>query len=571
MTNMAMIDPNKQRFLDSKSWQAWALGAVCSCLLIPTNVQAQDPATGEQPAAAAAQPAPPADQPVLSTTINPKYVMPELKDSDDRDTSRQKRLQASAVRKVITNNKATVIDSLRKGDTSNGPLLDEFLNGYIFAEMGQNETATLSQLGELRRNFIRSYLSDKVPPAARKVVIEQYALPKMVEFMDGNYHKGVRMNAVVLTGLLNDREGDSRNVPVPSKAAFSQLSKVFTDAQYPSYLKVGALAGLQRHFTTNRRLATSQISAAELAPIASQCVAIIQDKADGQDTWPESLNYWLKRRSTQVLGAIGDTGPDNANAKAISVNLYNEDNPNLIRFDSLVALSKMKFDPAMAPEVGTKVIEFVAHFLENEAKNLNHGVDDLITINLLYEDKDLILEGSATRTADRNAPNAGMGFGDDDGSAGGGAKDDDGPSVNLPVYQLNDSRKRVKAVVFTALQFFENDRNEGLVQIVADDKKANFRSAMEILNRLITESDVGIVDLSKLKEGDEAEEQNDITKQLIDIYSKGADQLDALVVRAAPPKPGLEAITGDEEGEADATQKAEAPPEKGDQNGAGGN
>ena len=43
--------------------------------------------------------------------------------------------------------------------------------------------------------------------------------------MDGNYHKGVRMNAVVLTGLLNDREGDSRNVPVPSKAAFSQLSK----------------------------------------------------------------------------------------------------------------------------------------------------------------------------------------------------------------------------------------------------------------------------------------------------------------------------------------------------------
>ncbi|MCH2182057.1 MAG: hypothetical protein MK108_08645 [Mariniblastus sp.] len=560
---MAMIDPNNKRFLGGRRLQAWSLMAACCWLLVSADLMAQEPA-----AAAAAQPD---NQAVLSTTINPKYVMPELKDSDDRDTARQKRGEASAVRKLITNNKATVIDSLRKGDTSNGPLLDEFLNGFIFAEMGQNKTNSLSQLGDLRRNFFRSYLSDKVPAGTRKVVIEQYTLPKMVEFMDGNYHKGVRMNAVVLTGLLNDREGDSRNVPVPSKAAFNQLSKVFTDAKYPSYLKVGALAGLQRHFTTNRRLATSQISAAEQAPITNQCVAIIQDKADGQDTWPESLNYWLKRRSTQVLGAIGDVGTDGANAKAISTNLYNEDNPNLIRFDSLVALSQMKFDPALAPEVGTKVIEFVAHFLENEAKALNNGVDDLITINLLYEDKDLVLEGSATRTQGRDAPNAGMGFGEDEGPGSGGSKEDDGPTVDLPVYKLNDSRKRVKAVVYTALQFFENDRNEGLVQIVADDKKANFRSAMEILDRLITESDIGIVDLSKLEEGDDAEEQKDITKQLVDIYSQGADELDALVVRAAPPKPGLEAITGDEAGEADATQKAEAPPENGDQNGAGGN
>lgn len=569
---MALIDPSVPFLFDGKRLLTSSLLTAFGCLLVSADLAAQDPAAQAQDPAATAPATQPANDPILSTTINPKYVAPVLDGSEDRDTARQKRTQASAVRKLITNNKSTVTDALKKGDTSNSPLLDEYLNGYIFAEMGQNDSSTLSNLGALRRNFFRTYLSDKVPPAARRVMIEQYTVPKMQEFMDGNYHQGVRMNAVVLMGLLNDREGDSRTVPMPSKVAFNSLLNVFTDAKYPSYMKVGALAGLQRHFEVSRRLQNPQINAAEMNSIANQCLAIIQDKAAGQDGWPEQLNYWLKRRATQTMGAMGNVGADGANAKAISVNLYNEDNPKWIRFDSLVALSKMKFDPTMAPEIGTKVIEFVSHFLENEADGLKHGVDDLIAINLLYEDKDLLLSGSATRTKDRDAPNAGMGFGEDEGdTGGGGGAADDKPSVELPTYQLNDSRKRVKAVVFTALQFFENDRNEGLVQIVADDKKPEFRSAIEILDRLIVESDVGIVDLSKLDDDDEEDGETDITKQLVTIYKQGADDLDALVVRSAPAKSGLEAVTADGNSEEDATKKAASPPQNGDQDATGGN
>ena len=568
---MALNDPSIPFLFDGKRLLTSSLLTAFCCLLVSADLAAQDPAAQAQDPAATAPATQPANDPILSTTVNPKYVAPVLDGSEDRDAARQKRTQASAVRKLITNNKSTVIDALRQGDTSNAALLDEYLNGYIFAEMGQNDSATLSNLGELRRNFLRSYLSDKVPTGARRVVIEQYTVPKMQEFMDGNYHQGVRMNAVVLMGLLNDREGDSRTVPAPSKVAFNRLLNVFTDAKYPSYMKVGALAGLQRHFEVSRRLQNPQINAAEMNSIANQCLAIIQDKAAGQDGWPEQLNYWLKRRATQTMGAMGNVGADGANAKAISVNLYNEDNPQWIRFDSLVALSKMKFDPTMAPEIGTKVIEFVSHFLENEADGLKHGVDDLIAINLLYEDKDLLLSGSATRTKDRDAPNAGMGFGEDEGDTGGGGAVDNKPGVDLPTYQLNDSRKRVKAVVFTALQFFENDRNEGLVQIVADDKKPEFRSAIEILDRLIVESDVGIVDLSKLDDDEEEDGETDITKQLVTIYKQGADDLDALVVRSAPAKSGLEAVTADGNSEADATKKAAAPPQNGGQDGTGGN
>ena len=143
--------------------------------------------------------------------------------------------------------------------------------------------------------------------------------------------------------------------------------------------------------------------------------------------------------------------------------------------------------------------------------------------------------------------------------------------MDLPTYQLNDSRKRVKAVVFTALQFFENDRNEGLVQIVADDKKPEFRSAIEILDRLIVESDTGIVDLSKLDDDDEGEGEADITQQLVTIYKQGADELDALVVRSAPAKSGLEAVTADGNSEEDATKKVTTPPQNGGQDGTGGN
>ncbi len=569
---MAFTDPNLNFLFEYKHLRTFMLSTACCLMWVSPNLSAQDAekatSAAEAPAAAAQAPN---NDPIVSTTINPKYVMPEIDGNEDRDTARQKRAQASTVRKLITNNKSTIIENLRKGDTSNTPLLDEYLNGYVFAEMGQNKSATLSQLGELRRNFLRTYLSEKIPANARRVIIEQYTIPKMQEFADGNYHKGVRMNAVVLLGLLNDAEGDSKTIPVPSKAAFLSLSNIFTDAKFPSYMKVGALSGLQRHFEVNRRLPASQIDEAEMNAIANQCVAMIQDKADGQDTWPEQLNYWLKRRATQTLGAMGNLGADGANAKAISVNLNNEDNPQWIRFDSLVALSKMKFDPAMAQDVGTKVIEFVSHFLEQEANGLKYGVDDLVTINLLYEDKDLLLSGSAKRSKGRDTPNAGMGFGEDEGETGSGQSADDKPTVELPTYQLNDSRKRVKAVVFTALQFFENDRNEGLVQIVADDKKADFRSAIEILEGLITDSDVGIVDLSKVEDDDETEEQQEVTQQLVDIYNQGAEKLDALVVQAAPAKAGLEAVTGDEDANEDSAEQAETPPQDAGQNGAGGN
>ena len=546
-----------------------AVLTACCVLLASTHLTAQDP-----PAAAPAAEKG-ADAPILSTTVIPKYAMPVVDGTEDRNESRAKRTQASTVRKLITTSKSTIVDGLRKGDTNSiSGLLDDFMNGYLFALMGQNESASLSSLGEQRRNFLRTYLYDnKIPPAARQVVIESYTIPKMQEFIDGNYHQGVRMNAVVLMGLLNSSEGDSKTLPIPSAPAFKGLLNVFTDAKYPSYLKVGALAGLQRHFEVNRRATTSRIDPADMTTVANQCLAIVQDQADGQDGWPEQLNYWLKRRATQSLGAMGKVGDANANAKALANNLYDEDNPNWIRFDSLVALSKLDFDASMAPEVATKVIEYVSGFLEKESAGLQNGVDDLVTINLLYEDKDLLLEGSAKRSAGRDAPNAGMGMGEDSPEGGSnGQGEANKPKVELPTYQLNDSRKRVKAVVFTALQFFDNDRDEGILRKVPADKRADFLSVTEVLGKLLTDSDVGIIDLSKQDEDDEEDEEAEaITQQLAEIYKKGATELDALVVRMAPPKSGLDEITGEEEAAEETAVPPQTPPDNAGNDGASGN
>ena len=164
-------------------------------------------------------------------------------------------------------------------------LLAERINqsGTVIIELGtldSTDPESISQLGDMRKSFLKDFLDSDYPPASRQLIINQITIPKLQSIIDGNYHNGVRMNAVVLLGLLNEVEGNSRVLPLPSTRAYPVLVSIVTGPNYPAFLKVGALAGVQRHSDTNRHDPNRVMN---WDNIKTECTAIMENKGQGQD------------------------------------------------------------------------------------------------------------------------------------------------------------------------------------------------------------------------------------------------------------------------------------------------
>ena len=513
---------------------------------LAATLGAQEAAQAGAGAQAAQPPANQPPAPIETLSILPKFVVPTTDGSETKDEARKIRAQASAVRKLLSSTKKKIVAGLKSGNVGSVTTeLDEYLNGYLFPRMAQKDPLALSDLGNIRREFTKDFLSDKVALNARKTIIESYAIPKIQQLLKGNFHPAVKLNAVVLLGMLNDAEGTSAKIlPRPSNSALTVLVEILTQESYSPELKVAALAGIVRHVDTDRHATPQRIDQATRDTIANQCIAILDGKHTDQENWPEALNYWMKRRATQTLGAIATPGPDNAYAKKLVTVLEDDQNSIWLRLDALMGLAKMDIDQLDADTVKgitMAAIAFTENALDNEANRLEHDLEDLVEINILLEDKDLIKSGSAKRKKDRSGPAAGMGFGEGSGGGGEGssASGPEGPpKLELPVFELNDARRRAKAYVFATKHLLENSRRRrGLVSVAKDDTLTTINKTLEVLNRLMKESDTGIIDLSKKQDDEEDDEDKNkeaITKQLTDIFRQGAADLRRLGNRAAP-------------------------------------
>lgn len=532
--------------------------AIAITLLFVASTAAQE--AGAEAAAA---------QELETLPILPKFVVPEPDGTEDRDRAREIRQRASEVRKLLNATEKTLVNGLRSGDIGSIQTeLNEYLNGYLFPKMAQKDDLALSQLGDLRRDFFRNFLSDKIAANGRAVVIQNYAIPFAQRVINGNFHKAAKLNAVVLLGMLNDAEGDSRTLPRPSNAALSILVQLFNDPAQPEWIKVAALAGIQRHIDTDRHASPRRIDQATRTSIANQCMAIINDGAEGQDKWAPELAYWMKRRCTQTLGSMGTPGPDSEYIKTLQTVMDNEDNSIWLRLDALLGMSKMpveSLDPTLARELSDSVTKFATHALDFEAVRLEKQLRELIELNLLLEDKDLLKTGTAKRDDDRNKAEMGMGFGDPSEGGGSGGSESDVPQLELPTFMLNDSRRRVKAYLYGVKNLFENSRSgkKGLIGVVAEDDQQKLQQVLEIVDELMKDSDTGIVDLSKADETEEADDAKKVpvTVQLARIYKSGAVELERL---AAPKPNAADAFaTPAEDSEAESELSAPGPGDSG--------
>ena len=492
--------------------------------------------------------------------INAKFrdVSTENLSGDARAAARRRNSEARKVRNVARN---AAKDGISSGNMAP---VKEYFNGYVFPQMTQPEQ--LKESGSLRDTFFRTFLKADVNEGNRKKLISEVILPAMQAIATGkDYSPSARLNAIALVGRLDEsaliRSGASVRPPRPSSAAFQFLSGQLNDASAPAWIKAAAIQGLVRHLQIDAAVGGKLLNDGQRNLLETFANNTLDGKNAGQANWSKDLDYWLKRRSVQLLGAIGRSG---AGGKVINrlVSIAGDaEQTEWMQLDAVKSLRTIDFTGASEAQVSkvmVTVVQYLQRQLAREEKTIGTLLDDLIYKNILYGDTDLVVSGTRYSKNVAKAPRGGIGMGmgmdrmgmeEEDmemmgmgrgGSMGKGMGGSSGKGmeepvflVELPNYQLNLIRRRMKIYAFSANDVLKSANG---LDAAASAKDKQLRLAIDKFTiDFLKESSIGLVDVSKEDDFDEEMEmqRESYTSQLQQACKNGASKLKTILTRHA--------------------------------------
>ncbi len=356
-----------------------------------------------------------------SLPINGRFIKPEVGLEETRDDKNARRQKEREVKAALSSGRKAITDAGKSGNANFGPGGELYLREFRLAEMTQSDSETLGRLSKLRAKFIKDFLPTRMPPATRRALIG-ITLPVLQNIInDDEFHPAVRVNAVTLVGFLDSAGGGSGNPPIPAPEAYQLLRNLVTNTNTPEFIRVSAISGVRRFAEITRRSASQNVIAED---IQSQLVAIVEGKANGQQDWSPDLDYWLKRRATQILGFIGEGKPviDAVTKVMKGEELNTEMDPFWLRFDGLQALQNLKFenlDGSLVETIIDDALQFASEAMTRESDWVNAQVEDLIYVNILWKDRDLKTDGLRRRSGGGGGGGGGGGLGGVGGGGGG--------------------------------------------------------------------------------------------------------------------------------------------------------
>jgi hypothetical protein len=504
--------------------------------------------------------------------ISARYFMVEEPSDPEDELSAADRNTNKTARANRNKDRQSVQGILESGGDLKGAAISGYFNDYIFAEMTQPEW--LSEAGSNRDGFFRYYLSSRMSKAQRKAFIEDIMIPMLGKrIQDDSLFPAARVNAVVLLGLADDQALDriSDTPPQPNMKALQALVSIFKGDAYPDYLKISALAGMYRHVSIDTVAANGRIAAdARRAMVNDVLASMDQAKKDDPDL-TDDLNYWKTRRGIQFLAAAKVQGQANAIFDRVAAYVgQNSKAPTWVKLDAVKAMKTLPLDGVDQQKIGTVIesaIAFLAESLESEATSIETAVNDLVYDNILLEDVDLEHSGTNYSSSGGMGGGGGMfggmggGGGDDDddederggggmgagpgmgggmgpgmgggmgpgGGRGGnpfGGGDDEEPIepiVELPNYELNQIRRRIKVLTFSVNDALTSD--ESSIKKAAPAKQLTLIGKLSSpVKRLMEGSNIGVRDMMADKEDEEPQTKSYAT-QLKEVCEKGAGDL----------------------------------------------
>lgn len=448
-------------------------------------------------------------------------------ESDEKNYRLWKRSNSKQIKARIDGNRA-LKDSLAAGQAISGPS-QKYLDEYVFPAMTQTDANTLSTFGETRRRFIKDYLSDSVKGSARQQMLTVTIESLRKILANDALHPSARVNAVVLLSWLTDRPAirTAGQIPIASGQAFDTLLAIFNsnnEDNFPQYLKIAALTGIKHHAQL-KQAAGRQVDEASRSTLVAKLNSVIDSEADASQA---PADYWMKRQAIQLTGLIGDAKSMNAIVKALT----DEKSSLAMQLDALRSikqLSGQNASPKRNGEALAAVCKFASDFVSQEAVNIEAAIEKLVYENILYGNEDLRVSGwesrdnPAAKTGPANAlaprGETGRGIGgmddfdmggmDDFGGGGMGGMDDfDGgmgmgmgnqmgklPLLDLPNYQLQVFRNRIKSIAVFCRDAIGTANNRGLRRALDPKAESLASKTVARLNSLVNDSSIGIIDL----------------------------------------------------------------------------
>ncbi|MEM7456435.1 MAG: hypothetical protein AAF456_18970 [Planctomycetota bacterium] len=502
----------------------------------------------------------------IEPALDPGTVV-EAEEGNSED-ERRFRNETREIEARIRNFKRLAVDHL-EGSGSEPTGLSQWFTSYLFAQMTQTDNESLSQLGTMREAFFKTYLSDRISQRQKVLNITIQAMQAIVENQspDGKpFHPAVRMNAVTVIGMLDTQRPDTRNMrlPQPMTEARTFLLTVYNNPAYPPHIRVGAMAGLKRHFEIDNLGASQSIPQAEVNAFTTECIRLAGGAGTATDDWSADGTYWMQRLAVQTLGSMKRAGSQAGGTEVMDVLAMLAENPDMrdmLRYDAIDALGKLRYSGVPQDSVDrlpAVLGSYLASVARQESAHLRWTLTDFIEKNILFGDQDFEVSGNVegggggNRGGSQRQMGAGGGAGggllDEGGGTGGGGNNDDdedeeeGPRVEIANYHLTNSRRRVKVIALRVKDICENvSPGSGSLAARAADK-ALLSEIAEKAGELISESDIGLND--SMDDEDDPLADNGLPEEdeyayestaldMADVFDRSADSIESVLPAAA--------------------------------------
>ncbi len=401
-----------------------------------------------------------------SDPLDPAFVLPDATKFDK--TKKDQKLELTNLEKGVKAARSTsqeIADNVLRGTAdlnSARSEFDRYYKGWLFPSMTQIDDESLSKLGDLRDELLGQIRETPNDSAIRKHMLDELVLPYFTQVVsDSGYHPAVRLNAVLIIGNLNRRDG-SRNVEpsLPMDASLRILVNLANAADTPPYLKIGALSGILRHAIIDGQMKTPVLENALREQAIQLAISVLDATPSGADgTTLTDEQYWMKRQAAQILGKFRVPGADGKAVASLRKILDDQTAPLWLAADAIEAYGNIRFASPEQADVAN-VVKSIGMIVSRFFKADIQSIDDYVAA--IKENRMI-----ATRSTETDKPEAASTSGGDEdalrsGGGGAGAKAAAGASstasqtsrsgsmVEFPNYKINDVRQRTKTIVFIA-------------------------------------------------------------------------------------------------------------------------
>ena len=412
----------------------------------------------------------------------PGYIVgPELPDTATKQQQTEwSRKYGPAKRRLNDGTKKVKEVLATGGDVKSNPEARQFLEKVVFPAMTQTDL-TLSNLGAKRKQFLKDFLGKAVSQPARGSMIDFTIETLRAYSTNAALHPSARLNAVILISQLTDVPLNRGQAPRASRQAFDALQQIFNgenEKEFPEYLKIAAFSGMKNQLEMNSKSGQS-IDANVKGPLVEAVMKFLPEAADPEK---DALGYWRKRLAVQfaaVLKAPQTMTPLLAILKDDAASFQ-------LKLEVVKTISEtgsMANNPKTNGTVVAAVCGFAAKAVGDEATTITATREKMIRDGVLYGDFDL-----NQKTPIDFEPTL------EDGSVrrGGDGSDTRAAIIELPNYQLNIFRDRLRAVAIFCPQAITAASQQGGLDTKAQTLANGTNQA---LNALLKQANVGLVDV----------------------------------------------------------------------------